>query len=122
MSEGRTPSGDEDPTVVSEAESATEPDAQSRAVERQHVELLLQREQALPADVEEHMREAQVRIDDASVRQRGAAMTALSSDSPAGLPLPGLVCATRDVQSALATLQPLQMNGPSAADQDIDSN
>ena len=44
------------------AEAAPPPDGTLRSAEREHIRLLLQQEQPLPADVEEHMREAQVRM------------------------------------------------------------
>ncbi len=43
-------------------EAASQPDGTLRSAEREHIRLLLQQEQPLPADVEEHMREAQVRM------------------------------------------------------------
>ena len=43
-------------------EAASQPDGTVRSSQREHIRLLLQREQPQPADVEEHMKEAQVRM------------------------------------------------------------
>ena len=83
--------------------AALQPGSTPRAAQQEHVRLLLQQEQPLPADVEEHMREAQVpkHVSVAS-DSNDCSRSGLAAEAESGHPSMGLVAVALQAKNAAA--------------------